>query len=343
MMKMYRGITIGAGHFSYIQLDAWKHVKGAEIIGVASRRMESARKLAETYNVQHYGQEIVPMIERLKPDFIDICTPPDSHFHYAKIAADYGIPVLCQKPVAPSQQESEALVRYCKERNVPIMINENWRWQRWYREVKNIIDSGRLGRLFHVYFAMRPGDGWGDEPYPLQPYFKNMEKFLLFETGVHWIDTFRYLFGEIERVYCQARTWNPVCKGEDAVVVCFDFENGMTGIYDANRVVYMEETRPPTYGWMTLEGEMGKLRIELDGRIYLTLRDGKEFEHTYDIPEGWMGGCAVATQQHFIDGLNGRVAFETEGEAYLVSQQIVYACYESMEKKMPVEIKSCRD
>ncbi|MEC0236160.1 Gfo/Idh/MocA family oxidoreductase [Paenibacillus kribbensis] len=341
-MERLQGIIVGSGHFAHIQMEAWAKVKGGAIIAVVSQDTEGARRLAEAHQVSHWGadSDIDKLIHELKPDFLDICTPPDSHFKYAKIAADQGISVLCQKPVAPSQEESEQLVRYCRDKGVPVMINENWRWQGWYREIRRIIDSGQLGRLFQVYFSMRPGDGFGQSPYPLQPYFKDMEKFLLYETGVHWIDTFRYLFGEIESVCCQMRTWNPLIKGEDAAIVLFNFVNGMTGIYDANRVVYATEVRPATYGWMNLEGELGNLRLDKDGRIFITLRGETEQEHAYSIPDGWKGGSVISTHQHFIDGLlsGDSFYFETEGEKYMISQRIVYACYQSVSEQRVVTI-----
>lgn len=341
-MERLQGIIVGSGHFAHIQMDAWQHVKGGSIIAVVSQDIEGAKKLAEAYQIPHWGadSDIEGLMDQLKPDFLDICTPPDSHYKYAKLAADHGISVLCQKPVAPSQEESEQLVRYCRDKGVPIMINENWRWQGWYREIRQIIDSGQLGRLFRVYFAMRPGDGFGPAPYPLQPYFKDMEKFLLYETGVHWIDTFRYLFGEIDSVYCQVKTWNPLIKGEDAAMVLFNFASGMTGVYDANRVAYAAEVRPPTYGWMHLEGEFGHLRLDEDGRIFLTLRGDTEHEHVYTVPDGWKGGSVISTHQHFIDGLlsGDRDYFETEGEKYMISQRIVYACYQSAKEQRVVSI-----
>ncbi|MDR6550864.1 Gfo/Idh/MocA family oxidoreductase [Paenibacillus qinlingensis] len=337
-MKTRKGITIGAGHFANIQMEAWSRVNGAEIGGIVSLHKEDAIRLSERFGIAHASNSLDEMIAWVKPDFMDICTPPDSHFYYVKQAANRGIPVLCQKQVAPTQEESRELVQYCTDRNVPIMINENWRWSGWYREIKRIISTGVLGRLFHVYSAMRTGDGYGESPYPLQPYFKDMDKLLLYETAVHWFDTYRYLFGEIQSVYCQKRTWNPVVKGEDAVIVQFDFRNGMTGVLDANRVVYTEIERPPAYGWMILEGEQGKLRLDEHGRIYVTLRGSVEQEHRYTIPEGWNGGCATGAQQHFIDCLRSGAPFETEGEVYLTSQRIVYACYESAEHRKVVEI-----
>ena len=327
--RILRGITIGAGHFGEIQLEAWQHVQGAQIVGLVSRTVEKVQKLANVFNIEHVGNDLERMVDEVKPDFIDICTPPDSHYHYTKLAADIGLPVLCQKPVAPSQEESRALVNYCRDKNVPIMINENWRWQGWYREVKRIMDSNAIGKPYHAYIAMRPGDGWGEKPFPDQPYFKDMEKFLLFETGVHYFDTCRFLFGEIKSVFCQTRRINPIIKGEDLVLVFLDFMSGMTGIYDANRTTYMEVVRPPAYSIMTIEGEQGKIRIDLDGRIFVTQRGGTEQEHAYAISSGWRGGCAIATQQHFIDVLLKGGVFETDGLEYMQSQEIVYACYRS--------------
>ncbi len=328
MHNELRGIIVGAGHFADIQLEAWESVQGGRIAAVVSRSMDNAKKLADKYGIAAYDDWTAALAE-VNPDFVDICTPPDSHFQYTKLAADAGIPILCQKPLAPTEEEGSGLVQYCGQRGIPLMINENWRWQAWYREIKRMMDDGLLGRVYTAYFAMRPGDGWGAEPYPVQPYFKDMKQFLLYETGVHWIDTYRYLFGEIDSVYCQIRTINPIIRGEDLAVAHFNFASGAVGLYDANRTTYTERVRTPAYGIMTVEGTEGKLRLDEDGRIYLTRRGEREAEHVYAIPAGWKGGCAVATQQHFIDGLTQGIPFESSGDAYLRTVRVVYACYES--------------
>ncbi|MGG1639009.1 Gfo/Idh/MocA family protein [Paenibacillus sp. NRS-1760] len=332
------GLIIGAGHYADIQLEAWQKVQGARIAAVLSLTMENAKKLADKYGLRAYD-DWETAIQEIEPDFIDICTPPDSHFYYTRLTADLGLPVLCQKPLAPTLQEAEELVAYCEQRGVPLMINENWRWQAWYREIKSMMDAGLLGKVYSAYMAMRPGDGWGDNPYPVQPYFKEMEKFLIFETGVHYIDTYRYLLGEIDSLYCQVRTLNPVIKGEDMAVIHFNFSDGAVGLYDANRVTYMEEVRCPTYGYMTLEGTEGKLRLTEDGTIYYTPRGGEERRHAYTIPsEGWKGGCTIATQQHFVHILREGGSFETEGRNYLTTVKAVYACYESASSNKVVQL-----
>ncbi|MCF8565156.1 Gfo/Idh/MocA family oxidoreductase [Alicyclobacillus tolerans] len=332
------GITIGAGHFAAIQLDAWQRVHGAKIVGIISRTAEHANNLAEKFGIGYSGTNIEQAIEQLHPDFIDICTPPSSHLHYVQIAVNSGLPILCQKPIAPTQEESRQVVQLCARRKIPLMINENWRWQPWYQETKHLLDDGVLGEILHVDATMRPGDGWGDQPYPDQPYFKDMKRFLLFETGVHYFETLQFLFGPIQRVYCRSRTINQVIQGEDYVVVLLEFASGLVGIYDANRVAYTEKVRSESYGWIRIEGTKANLRIDFDGRVFVQTRNGKEVEHEFVKGSGWKGGAAVSTQQHFVDCLTNNKPFVTNGPTYLQTQEVVFACYLSAQEGIPIEV-----
>ncbi len=103
-------------------------------------------------------------------------------------------------------------------------MHENFRWQPWYREAKRLIDSGTLGTLHSIAFRLRPGDGQGLDAYlDRQPYFQRMPRFLVFETAIHWIDTFRFLLGEVEAVAARLRRINPAIDGEDAGYIIFEF------------------------------------------------------------------------------------------------------------------------
>jgi predicted dehydrogenase len=328
-----RGVFLGAGHFAGIQLDAWRAVPGVKIAGIYNRTAEKARNLAELHGIDLVTDDVRLLLDQTKPDFVDICTAVDTHTSFARMAADRGIPILCQKPVAPTWEGTVNLIRYCKDRHVRLMVNENWRWQSWYREIKKLLGEGVLGEPFHTYCLMRPGDGWGDDPYPLQPYFRQMPQFLLMETGVHYFDTLRYLFGEIETVNCQTRRINPVIQGEDLAVVSMRFARGMTAVFDANRVSSTTETRTPVNGMMEIEGSKATLQLSPHGEIFIIPRNGTKYRHAYFMTEGYRGGGAVLAQRHFVQCLLDGSRFETEGEDYLQSVRCVYACYESARKQ----------
>jgi D-apiose dehydrogenase len=79
-----------------------------------------------------------------------------------------------------------------------LIVHENFRFMPWFRETKRLVEAGKVGTPLHVAFTLRPGDGQGPAAYlDRQPYFRSMPRFLIHETGIHLIDVFRYLFGEI--------------------------------------------------------------------------------------------------------------------------------------------------
>lgn len=325
-----RGITVGSGHFAQVQLDAWRSVKGATIVGVVSADdLRHVARIADDYGVGFSGQDLGDAVAHLFPDFIDICTPPESHGELIRAGAEMGIPVLCQKPLAPTLKESIELVEYCRLRGVALAVNENWRWQPWYREMRRLIDSGAIGTVHHLMLIMRPGDGWGPRPYPEQPYFASLDPFLILETGIHYFDTVRYLMGDIERVWCHTRTVNPVVRGEDAAVVVMQLASGATAVYDADRAAIAESERSRAYGWALLEGNIGSLRLDPNGGLWMTQRGARESPHEYVQSSGWMGGAAVAAQQHFVDCLRSGESSETSGSNYIRTMAAVSACYKS--------------
>src|SRR5206468_6122805 len=78
--------------------------------------------------------------------FLDIITDALSHGRFVRMAAERGIPVICQKPMAPSLAEAEEMVRLCRENGVPFYIHENWRWQKQIREFKKRSEERRVGK-----------------------------------------------------------------------------------------------------------------------------------------------------------------------------------------------------
>jgi len=335
---MLRGVFVGAGQFARVQLDAWQAVAGARIIGLVNRTLGKGQALAEQHGIPAVGTDLRAMLQTLQPDFVDLCTAVETHLPLARIAADCQVAVLCQKPPAPSLAETDELLDTCRSRNVRLMINDNWRWQAWYRQIKVLLDEGRVGQVFHAAVAMRPGDGWGPEPYARQPYFRDMRRFLLFETGIHYFDMLRFLFGDVASVACRTQRIHPAIAGEDLAVALLTFRSGATAVFDGNRVAAAAQERPPANGWLRIEGTDGNLRLDEQGRIFLTPRGASEQEFAYRMPPGYRGGSTVAAQQHFVDGLTSGAEFETSGTAYRQSVEIMFACYRSAAEQVVVSL-----
>ena len=142
------------------------------------------------------------MIDEIDLDFVDIVIPPKDHLKFIKIAAKKNINIICQKPFTNSYSEAIEAINFLNTNNVLLIVHENFRFQPWYIKIKKILEKNSLGELFQVNFRMRPGDGQGKNAYlDRQPYFQKMERFLIRETAIHFIDVFRFLFGEIDSVF----------------------------------------------------------------------------------------------------------------------------------------------
>ena len=252
------------------------------------------------------------------------------------------IPTICQKPFGRDYADAVAITATAEAAGVPLVIHENIRWQPWYREAKRLIDAGQLGSLHSVAFRLRPGDGQGARAYlDRQPYFQQMPHFLVKETAIHWIDTYRYLFGEVRSVYASLRRMNPVIAGEDAGVIMFEFASGTTGLFDGNRLNDHVAGNPRrTMGEAWIEGSAGVLRLDGDARLWWKPHQEAEREFPYDRgPDDTFGGGACEwLQRHVVAHLIGGTPLENSARSYLANLAVQAAVYESNASHRRIEM-----
>ncbi|MBW3624121.1 MAG: Gfo/Idh/MocA family oxidoreductase [Armatimonadetes bacterium] len=338
-----KGALVGAGYFAQFQAEAWNRIPGIRIEAVVDQDPDRAREFSERYGIPRTYTELEAMLREEKPDVVDIVTRPETHRELTEQAASHGAHVICQKPMAPTWDDSVAMVEACERAGVRLLMHENWRWQPWYREMKRVIESGALGEVFHIGCRRRTGDGRGSEPYPVQPYFREMEKFLLYETVVHFLDTFRFLGGEIDHLFCQTDRINPVIRAEDYVLLQLRFRSGAHGLIDNNRISGPVEPTP-TMGVVWIEGEKGALRLSEDGRLWITEYGGEERPHPYEWSDrGYRGDSVKAAQAHYAECLLTGRPCETEGRAYLKTIAAVFAGYRSAETGQAISMNGTGD
>jgi predicted dehydrogenase len=322
----------GSGYFSQFHCDAWRRIEEVSLIALASPDAESATARAKTHGVPLIFAEVAEMLERMRPDLLDIVTPPATHLPLVREAAKRGIAVICQKPLAPTLAEAEALVEAAEAAGITLAVHENFRFMPWFRHAAGMIAAGRLGRPHSIGFRLRPGDGQGADAYlARQPYFQKMERFLIHETGIHFVDSFRALMGEVTAVTARLRRLNPVIAGEDAGTVIFEFEGGASGLFDGNRLNdHVADDCRLTMGEMHLEGERGILRLDGLARLWWKPHGRPELPEPYDWQDrGFAGDCVLALQQHVVDHLLRGAPLVNSGRDYLVNLRIEEAIYQS--------------
>ena len=192
-LNTLRGAIVGCGYFSQFHIEAWRKMSDVELVAACDTDLSRAQAVAPAAY-----SDARTMLESERLDFLDIATQPDSHLPLLRLAVDHRVPVVIQKPLAPTWSDAVDAARTVRDSGVPVMVHENWRWQPWYREAHRVISAGGIGRPIMYYFRVRQADGKGNAPYPHQPYLSRMPRFLVWEVLIHHIDTARFLFGDIE-------------------------------------------------------------------------------------------------------------------------------------------------
>ncbi|WP_108610752.1 Gfo/Idh/MocA family oxidoreductase [Aminobacter sp. MSH1] len=341
-MKPIKVAVIGTGFFSQFHYDAWSRLPGVKIVGIsfASNRVR-AEEYAARYGVSNVYRDAEAMMDKELPDLVDIVSPPETHLDFVEQAVRRGILAITQKPLATSLAEAIRVVDVASCSTVPVVVHENWRFKPWFREIGNILASGRLGTLYSVAFRLRPGDGQGPSAYmDRQPYFQKMPRFMVHETGIHMVDVFRFLFGEVSSVSARLRKVNEAIAGEDAGYVVFDFKNGSTGMLDGNRCSDFPSENPRlTMGTMLVEGSAGQLWLEGSGRIFIRKFRGSTVEHEYKWEDRGYGGDTVYNlQRHVVDHIRNGTPLENTAENYLPNAIIEDAIYRSHHEKRVIDV-----
>ncbi len=327
-----RIVMVGAGYWSQFQVEGWRDA-GAPLQAIANRHIENAEVLAQRYGVPRCYGDIAAMLDAERPTLVDVCLPPVAQEPAVRAAIERGIPTICQKPFGIDLKQAEAMTARAEAAGVPLVVHENFRFAPWFRELRRCIDAGFFGRVHGVAFRLRPGDGQGPQAYlDRQPYFQQMPEFLVRETAVHFIDTFRFLMGEVRAVSARLRRLNPVIAGEDAGVLLFEFDDDRTGLFDGNRLNGHPATNlRRTMGEMWLEGERGVMRLDGEARLWWLPHGGSESPHAYDdgAGRGAFGAASTALQAHVLAHLRQGAPLENGARDYLANLHVQAAVYQS--------------
>lgn len=342
-MDNLRFAILGTGFWSRYQLAAWRELKGAECVALYNRTLSKAEALGRDFGISAVYDDAERLMRETKPDFLDIITDVDTHGKFVQLAAAHRIPVICQKPMAPSIAIAEEMVKACEQAGVPLFIHDNWRWQTPIREVKNILESGVIGKPFRARVQFVCSFPVFDN----QPFLRELEQFILTDIGSHILDTARFLFGEAETLTCRTHRIGDI-KGEDVATVMMGMENGMTVVCDMSYASRTEKERfPQTF--LFIEGYKGSLELSTDYWIHSTTESGTLLRrcsppryHWADPEYDVVHSSIVPCNADMLQALQNKGLAETHAQDNLHTMRLVYASYESAESKCTIHMKHWR-
>ncbi|MBI1258125.1 MAG: gfo/Idh/MocA family oxidoreductase [Chloroflexi bacterium] len=338
MVDKLRFAILGTGFWASFQLAGWMELAGLECVALYNRTRAKADVLAQAFGISAIYDSPEALLDHERLDFVDIITDVGTHASLTQMAAERHLNVVCQKPMAASLEEAQAMVQSCQQAGVQLLINENWRWQRPIRQLKRTLNEGRIGRVFRarVHYC---------NSFPVfenQPFLKELDQFILTDIGSHILDTARFLFGEASSLYCHTTRVHPDIKGEDVATVMMQMGDGVSVICEMSYASRTEIERfPQTYVY--IEGDQGFLELGPDYTIRETTADGtcirrfppKHYawaDPAYDL----VHSSIVDAQADLLAHLTGEKIAETTGADNLKTATLVRAAYDSAASRQPV-------
>lgn len=335
-----RGALIGCGFFALNHLHGWQDAKGASIIAICDQSAERLQVVGDQFGIIKRYTNAREMLEAEKPDFVDIATTISSHLDLVLLAAELGIPAICQKPFAKNLEDAKAMVLACERANVPLMIHENFRWQSAIRKVKEVLQSGQIGRAFWGRISFRSAY----DVFSGQPYLAEGERFIVEDLGIHALDVARFLLGDAKSVSARTTRVNPSIKGEDVATMLLDHGNGCTSVVDCSYASRREtETFPETL--IEIDGSLGSLQLLQGYKLTVTTANGTTQSDVSPPVLLWASKpwhniqeSVALIQQHWVDCLKAGTEPATSGRDNLQTFALVEAVYESAKTGKTIDL-----
>jgi predicted dehydrogenase len=146
-VKRLKTAVIGTGFMGRVHLEALRRVEHVDVIAVAGRQLEPARKMAEAFGVPTALDDYRELLRMPDLDAVHVCTPNASHFPIVKASLQAGKNVLCEKPVAVSSAEAEELAKLAAETGLRNCVCHNLRYYPMVQQMRRMREAGELGEI----------------------------------------------------------------------------------------------------------------------------------------------------------------------------------------------------
>lgn len=341
----HRGALIGCGFFANNHMHAWNGIEGAIFGAVCDRDLGKAHAMAERFGIGKAYADAAEMLAQERLDFVDIATTSGSHRALVELVAPQVKLVICQKPMADTMADGQAMVAAARNARIPLVIHENFRWQRPFRDIARRLAAGELGDVHFARFSFRHGY----DNYVNQPYLAEIERFTIMDVGLHLFDLSRHLVGEAATISCRTQRLNPIVRGEDAFTALIGHASGATSVVDCSFYSKLTPHRfPQTTAW--IEGERGTIDLDEDFRMTLHGPHGRQsFDLEPDVPawgeRPWhiIQDSVIAFEGHVVDILDGLALPQPSGEHNLGSLAMALAAYEAAATGSVIDLRDWKE
>lgn len=338
---------IGCGKIAQVRhIPEYAANPNTEVYGFYDINLARAEELAR----QHGGKAYASYEELLAdPEItaVSVCAANHAHAEISIAALKAGKHVLCEKPMAISLEECEAMVAAAKESGKYLMIGQNQRLAKAHSKAKELIEQGAIGKVltFRTIFGHGGPETWSVDPGKNTWFFDKTKAAMgaMADLGIHKTDMIQYVLGT-KIVKTQAvlttldkkdATGNLIGVDDNAICI-YQMENGVIGTMTASWTYYAAEDNTTV-----IYGTKGELRLYDDPKysVQQINADGTRIDYQIDQIQTNDNQTASGVIDLFVRSLVEHTPPEISGENVLHAMKAVFASIESSAKGCAIEVK----
>ncbi len=332
LMTPARPVKIGILSFAHPHAQSYAHCLAArpdcDLIGIADENADRAERQAQAYGVTAFAS-YAALLDAPGLEAVVICSENARHRALVEMAAQAGKHVLCEKPLATTVADAEAMIAACRNAGVQLMTAFPCRYSPAFRRLKAALDSGQAGQplAFRGTNRGRNPGGWFTDK-------AASGGGATIDHTVHVTDLMRWLLrDEVREVYAEISHNIGHQEFDDVGFLSLTFANGVFGTLDAS---WSRPKTFPTWGDVTLEviTDRGTLALDMFAQnlvLYSDKTNRVEWRHWGDsIDDGLIGAFAASVRDH--------APVPITGEDGLRALQVALAAYQSAQTQTPVTL-----
>ena len=326
---------ISANHFKALA----KFEDDFELVAICDTDETVRLDHAMRYNVPGFA-EAEEMFQSVKTDLVILCTPTGLHPTHAILAAEYGVNVLSEKPMATLYSQGLAMQKACDDAQVRLFVVKQNRANATIQLLKRALDENRFGDIKMVHlnvFWTRPQAYYDQAPWRGT---WEMDGGAFMNQASHYVDLMSWLIGPISSVHAFTSTTRDI-EAEDTGVVNIKWHNGAIGSMAVTMLTYPKNLE----GSITILGNKGSARI---GGVAVNEIQVWDFDESKDYDDDIRNASYETTSVYGFghplyyanvkDVLRGVAEPQTDGRSGLVSLELIEAIYRSAKSHNLIEL-----
>lgn len=337
---------IGCGKIAQVRhLPEYEANANARIAGLFDVNIDRARTLAERYGATAYGT-MEELLAAADIDAVSVCTSNATHAEATIAALRAGKHVLCEKPMAITIEECEAMVEAAEQAGKKLMIDQNQRFARAHIRAKELLDAGKIGRVltFRTAFGHGGPETWSVDPGTGSWFFdpKRAAMGAMADLGVHKTDLIQWLIGQTvvsttaKVVTLDKRDPEGNLVGVDDNALCiYTMDGGAMGTMTASWTYYGPEDNSTV-----LYGTEGIMRIYDDPvhSIEVDLKSGERELYDVEAIQTNDNQTASGVIDAFVDCIERDTEPAVPGASVLTAMRAVFGSIESSKTGTTVNV-----